>query len=224
MPGHSQSEPQSPRREPFGTRMKRAALAIGFGIVLVIPRLRRLRRRVWLWSFVRIFAALSGAALVWRFVHSPAGIAPLLIGATLLAFGTLVGARPETRSIDDTRRELGALVALDGGSFSSDSRAKPVRNTTIFVCPDRLALFQGTREKVGEIGLTLVRQVEVQRVTALRGKHHENWELRIAGDDSLGLLRFRYEGAFSEHLARVAADTILSVWKKSLPVLQKLSG
>jgi hypothetical protein len=224
MPGHSQSEPQSAGREPFGTRMKRAALAIGFGIVLVIPRLRRLRRRVWLWSFVRVFAVLSGAALVWRFARNPADFALMIIGVALFAFGALVRARPEAKSIDDTRRELGALVALNGGSFSSDSGAKPVRNTTIFVCPDRLALFQGVQEKIEEISLALVRQVEVQHVAPPGGKDHECWELRIAGDDSQSLLRFRYEGAFSEHLARVAADTILSVWKKSLPVLQRLSG
>jgi len=224
MPEHSQSETQLPRRDPFGVRLKRTALAIVFGLVLFIPRLRRLRRRTGAWSVVRTFAALSGAALVWRFASNPAGIALLIIGVALFAFGALVRARPEAKSIDDTRRELGALVALNGGSFLRGNGAKPVRNATIFVCPDRLTVSQGAQEQVTEISLGRVRQVEVQQVRQTHGKDHDSWELRIAGDDSLGMLRFRYEGTFSEHLARIAADTIMSVWKRSLPVLQRLNG
>jgi hypothetical protein len=215
--------PEEPRqtasaREPAGTRARRLALAILFTVILLIPRLRRLRRRPRAWLAVRIIAGAAGALFIWRFARAGAGLLSLISGVVLAALAGLVGARPEKRTVDDVARELDALVVINGGDFPAGGG--PHRGVSIFVHPERLLVLTRSFETLAEIPLAALRQVSTAPAAANGLRGGEAWELRIDWESGgPQAASFRYEGAFAEHLARVAAQTINSVWKKNLPVL-----
>ena len=221
MPDDSQASPPLAPREPFWAQSKKAVLAALFGFILLIPRLRRLRRRVWAWTLLRGLMIVLGAALVWRFAHDGGGAKSLLFGIVLIAFGVLIKARPQTKSVDDVTRELGALVALNGGTFHGGNGSKPVRDVAIFVRPERLIVLTKAQAPVIEVAVAQLLAVQVRRASGTAPVNRkETWDLVIIwGADDACPVCFRYEGAFAEHLARIAQDTIMSVWKRSLPVL-----
>jgi hypothetical protein len=221
MPESPQTSPPLPLHKPFWARSKKAVLAVLFGFILLIPRLRRLRRRVWAWAVVRSVAAILGVPLAWHFARGSGGIKSLLLGGALVAFAALVKARPQTSSVDDTTRELGALVALNGGTFHGGNGSRPVRNATIFVKPERLIVLTKAQAPVMEVPVAQLLEVQVLRASGTApGTRNEAWDLVLTcGAQGTGTISFRYEGTFAEHLARIAQDTITSVWKRSLPVL-----
>lgn len=222
MPDDSQASPPLSPREPFWARSKKAVLAVLFGFILLIPRLRRLRRRVWAWTLLRGLTVVLGAALVWRFAHDGGGAKSLLFGIVLIAFGALIKARPQTKSVDDVTRELGALVALNGGAFHGGNGSKPLRDVTIFVKPERLIVLTKAQAPVIEVAVAQLLEVQIRRASGTApGNRKETWDLAISwGAGGTRPILFRYEGTFAEHLARIAQDTITSVWKRSLPVLR----
>ena len=210
----------------FSAKLKRAGLAVLFGAVLLIPRIRRLRRKVLPWTLVRIFAAVAGAWSAWTFARSHAGVMSLLLGIGLLAFGVFVRSRPERKSLDDIVRELGGLVALNGGVFLATDGAKPIPSAQIVVGTERMVVLSRDLQQVAVIPLNKFPDVSARLVPARSKKRTggaapEGWEVTIAGAPNGPLAsRFRYEGIFAEHLARVAEQTIRSVLKKQLPVLK----
>ena len=207
-------------QESYWLGSKKTALAVLFGIILLIPRLRRLRRRVWAWTVVRILSVLLGGTLLLLFARSAGGMKSLLFGMVLTAFGALVRARPQTKSVDDTTRELDALVALNGGALLGVDGTKPIRNVTIFVHTERLVVLTKARERLVEIPIATLRQVQVECGSVGPVDKKQTADLEITwGTDAGRSARFRYEGTFSEHLARVAQETIVSVSKKRLPVV-----
>ena len=219
MPQPPRIPSSAPPEVSLWTRARRAALALLFSLILVIPRLRRLRRRVWAWTMVRCLELVAGALLVWRFARDGAGLGSLMLGLVLIALGALVRARPLRKSVDDVTRELDSLVALNGGTFCGQNGTKPVRDVTIFVGSERLLVLTRTQQQLAEIRVGDLRQVQVERVSDKAGGKQGRYDLLIAlGKDRSRVLRFCYEGTFAEHLARVAQDTISSVWKRSLPV------
>ncbi|HEY6292370.1 MAG TPA: hypothetical protein VI455_12540 [Terriglobia bacterium] len=218
-------------------------MAVLFSAILLIPRIRRLRRRVWAWTVVRCLGAGTGGALVWRFVRAgaatrladgaagqTAGIKSLLFGIALMAFAALVKARPEKQSLDQLARKLGALVVVNGGCFLPPNGTKSVAEVSVFVSLARLLVLTSKRQQVAEIPLAGVRHLSAHpagsdRLSATSSANDRShppaaWDLEIAWESSEPLEAcFRYEGFFAEHLARVAEETIRSVWKKALPVL-----
>jgi len=220
----------NPPRPP-GSRAKRAAMAVLFSAILLIPRLRRLRRRPLPWTFVRLAALAAGAWLIWRFArgHAAAGaahgpaVSSLLFGIVLAAFGLLMRSRRETRSIDAVARELGALVALNGGSFVSGDGAKPVPHSQVAVCPERLIVLAANHQTVEEIPIAAIRRLLASPALDLKGQKAQTpaWQLEVEWESSGPRTgRFVFSGFFAEHLARVAEQTIASQWKKALPVLK----
>ncbi|HEV3277171.1 MAG TPA: hypothetical protein VG860_10175 [Terriglobia bacterium] len=225
----------APARQPASERARRIALAVLFGAILLISRVRRWHRQPRAWLTVRIVAGLAGAGLIWRFARDGGGPASGIAGAALAAFGAFVGTRRESKTVDDVARELEALVVLNGGAFSADG-SPPRREVSIFVHSERLVVLTRSFQRLAEIPLNSVREISTGPVAANGNPRAEAWELRIdrepvgrelagretGGRESSGLAtaRFRYQGAFAEHLARVAGQTIRSVWKKGLPVLR----
>jgi len=211
------SQPATPR-EPIRTRARRLALAALFTIILLIPRLRRLRRRPGGWLAFRAVVGLAGAALLWRFARDGAGAASLVAGIVLLAFAALVRARPEKKSADDVARELGALVVVNGGDFSAAGNAH--HHVNIIVNPEHLVVMTSTFEPLAEIPLARLRQISTSPAGANGHRGGEAWELKLDWESGGPQeARFHYQGTFAEHLARVAGQTITTVWKKNLPVL-----
>jgi len=214
-----ETNPPATRREPASTRMRRLALAALFTVILLIPRLRRLRRRPGGWLAFRAVVGLAGAALIWRFARDGASSASLVAGVALIVFAALVRARPQKKSVDDVARELGALVIVNGGDCSA-AAGSAHRHVNIFVHPERLIVVTSTFEPLAEIPFARLRQISTSPAGANGDRGSEAWELKIdweSGGPQETI--FYYEGTFAEHLARVAGQTITSVWKKSLPVL-----
>ena len=213
---------------PAGSRARRAAIAALFSVILLIPRLRRLRRRPVAWTAVRVACVAVGAGLAWRFARTLGGARPapgtasLLFGVLLAAFGLLVRARPEGKSMDAVAGELGALVTLNGGSYAA-AGARPVRRVSIAVGPERLVVLGPGQNRLAEIPLGALTQLAASATPPVKARKAgpAPWQLEVSWQsDGLQTARFVFEGYFAEHLARVAEQSIASQWKKELPVLK----
>ena len=212
---------------PTGVRLrlalKRAALSVLFTAILIIPKIRALRRKVWEWSAVRLVAAGLGCALGWRYKHAHGGLVDLVFGILLMAFGLLVRSKPQAKSVDAQAREHDALVVLNGGAFIPHGADRPSRLASIFVNPDRLFVVDEREHTLEEIPVVRVRQLEARPVTAPCEPEDESqtWDLEICWEaKTMRTARFRYDGVFAEHLARVAENTVRSVMRRDLPVLK----
>ncbi|MBI4166131.1 MAG: hypothetical protein HY508_10410 [Acidobacteria bacterium] len=202
-----------PEKSP-GLSIKRAAIGVMFFLVLLIPRVRRLRRRVRLWTVIRIGSGLAGMGLIWLFFHGRS--AGFIVGGILfILLGLLVRATPVQKSLDDRARELGALVVLNGGMMILSG--EPPCPVNIFANDERLTIESGART-VAEIPLERVQRCLVRALEPGEGKP---WELEIAwGSPEPKTAKFRFEGFFAEHLARVAETAIKNLRQKDLAVLR----
>jgi hypothetical protein len=202
-----------PEKSP-GLSLKRAAIGILFFLILLIPRVRRLRRRVRLWTAIRISSGLAGLALVWLFFHGK-GAGFIAGGMLLVLLGLLVRATPVRKSLDDRARELGALAILNGGVLISSG--EPPCPVNIFSSGERLTVENDERTLL-EIRLDKVQRCTVRALEAGEGKP---WELEIEwGSPDPKTARFRFAGFFAEHLARVAETAIENLRRKDLPILK----
>ena len=132
----AESLPQPPRT--FGQWAKQAGLFVLFSTILMIPRIRRLRRRVGAWACVRLGAVALRDWLVWRHTHGGAGMASLVVGLLLFAFSLLVRAKPVAKSADAIADELSALIVLNGGIFRQSPDSAPIPRAQIFLHPERV--------------------------------------------------------------------------------------
>jgi hypothetical protein len=203
--------------------LRKAALSVLFAAILVIPKVGRLRRRIWEWSAVRILVASLGCLLGWRYKHANGGVVDLVVGVALMAFGLLVRAKPEAKSVDAQARELDALVVLNGGAFIPAGNERPSRLVRIFVNPDRLFVVDEHEHTLEEIPLVRVRALEARPIPAAGESEAEaqTWDLDITWESKdMRTARFRYDGVFAEHLARVAETTVRNLLRKDFPVLK----
>ncbi len=198
-----------------GQRLKRAAIGVLFFLILLIPRVRRLRRRVQLWTAVRICCGLAGLSLVWLYFHGR-GPGVLAAGTLLILFAGLARATPVQKSLEDRARELGALAVLNGG-IMFPSGGEPACKVNIFAGAERLTIEDARGRTLLEFPLTKVQRCAARALEPGEGKP---WELEIVWDSSNPqTARFRFDGFFAEHLARVAETTIANLRRKELTVL-----
>jgi hypothetical protein len=200
---------------------KQAGLFMLFGTMLMIPRIRRLRRRAGAWACVRLGVAACATWLVWRHTHAGAGAASLVVGLLLFVFSLLVRAKPEVKSTDAIARELGALIVLNGGMFQPSSDSTPLQQVQIFVQPDQIIVVGPRERRLLEIPLAKVRNLAAHPAPNGVGEGANPWEVEInwLAEESC-TTTFHYDGAFAEHLARVTESTLRSQWIKDLPVIQ----
>jgi len=203
--------------------LRKAALSVLFAAILVIPQVRRLRRKIWEWSAVRLLVAALGCLLGWRYKHANGGTLDLIVGVALMAFGLLVRAKPQPKSVDAQARQLDALVVLNGGAFIPAGSERPSCMVSIFVNPDRLFVVDGREHTLEEIPLVRVRELK-SRPTPSQGETEaeaQTWDLEITWESQeMCTARFRYDGVFAEHLARVAETTVRNLLRKDLPALK----
>jgi hypothetical protein len=218
----------TPAIVPLSVRLwrgiRKAALSVLFAAILVIPGIRRLRRKIWEWSAVRILVAVVGCLLGWRYKHANGGIVDLVVGVALMAFGLLVRAKPEAKSVDAQARELDALVVLNGGAFIPAGNERPSRLVSIFVSPVRLFVVDEREHTLEEIPLVRVRELEARPAPAAGESEAEaqTWDLAITWESKdIRTARFRYDGFFAEHLARVAETTVRNLLRRELPALRE---
>jgi hypothetical protein len=206
----------------IGSRIKQAALAALFSTILLIPRLRRMRRQVALWTVFRLMALFLGGALVWLHLIAGWGSFALACGIVLATLGLLVHARPLQKSLDDCAREFGALVVINGGRFSSEEGRTPGKDADMFVCPDQLVVKEKGSNRLTRVPFASVHDVacRANEPSKVGDSNEIQWEVVIPwGTDPQQMARFVFQGTFAEHLARVAQSTVRSQWKKELPVL-----
>jgi hypothetical protein len=200
---------------------RKAALSVLFAAILVIPKIRALRRKIWEWSAVRILAASLGCLLGWRYKHANGGVVDLVVGIALMAFGLLVRAKPQTKSLDAQARQLDALVVLNGGAFIPEGNERSARLVNIFVNPDRLFVVDEREHTLEEIPLVRVRELAARPVPVSDEPQAEaqTWDFEITWESKdVRTARFRYDGVFAEHLARVAETTVRNLLRRDLPV------
>lgn len=194
-------------------QLRRGALWMVFALVLLIPKLNRLRRRGRAWNFVRIFVAVAGAAMLVLGLGRGHALTLLVAGALMLLFALLLTTeRPELSpgfSIDARAKELEALIVVDGGRYvggaGSWHRAK------LFIGPGRLWVLDAALQVLLEIPLQQIRNAFVEPAGAV-------WTFRVEWERTTA--EFIYEGTFAEHLARVADATVRSLLHRQLPVLR----
>lgn len=214
-----------PRRErqPFGQTIKRAAIALLFTAILLIPRIRRLRRKIRAWTVVRVCAALLGAWLIERSAVGQGGAGYLTGGILLVIFAAIFRARPERKSVDAIAREFRALVVLNGGSFLNSPNREAVPDSRVVVNAERLIVLDQHERSLAEIPFSEMREILIEPAASPAESRKKSPErrLRIRWESpETHLAHFCYDGFFAEHLAGIAEGTLRSVWKKELPVLR----
>src|SRR5713226_1414004 len=111
------SNPALSQPEGFGKRLRHLAVGALFALVLLIPKILRVRRNPRSWMLFRIFWGVAGAALVVLPLGLGAGFVPPIVGLAMFISSILLPpAKPDTNA-DDKARELGALVVVNGGRF-----------------------------------------------------------------------------------------------------------
>ncbi len=204
------SSPAHSQPEPIGARLRNAGIGALFALVLLVPRILRLRRNANSWMFFRILLGAAGAVLVvfplglWNsHLLAVVGLA-MFIGAILLP-----PAKPET-IVDAIARELQALVVVNGGQYQPESA--PPAMVQLFVGVARISVLDARFEPL------LV--IPVQEIIAARAEDSGGkWLLRISWAGRTA--EFAYRGVFAEHLARVAETTLQGVIHPSLPVISR---
>jgi len=222
MPENNSAEQSPQPRRTFGQLARQAGLFMLFGTILMIPRIRRLRRRVWAWTCIRLAAAVCGGWLVWRFVRAGAGGLSLAGGLLFLPFGLLVSAKPEVKSVDALAQQLSALIVLNGGLFRQFPDSTPVAQAQIFVHPEQIIVMGPRERRLLEIPLAKVRSLAAHPISNDAGQGVGPWEVEIGWvDNAPCTATFHYDGAFAEHLARVTESTLRSQWKAGLPIINQ---
>lgn len=221
----SKAMPDETPRAPLKLRLIRAAAAPLFAAILLIPKIRRCRRKVRLWNGIRIAMAAGAAVLIWRAVVDK--LILLILPALALILGALIKARPERKPIDVIAAEVGALIVASGGLMIDAIHIKPRPRVNLFAGPERLVVFTESGRRIEEIPFSqinaIARHPAEDSAPAPRRLARKNpftkWDLEITWQSGEIRTRFRYEGAFAEHLAGVAETTLLQFWKRRLPVI-----
>lgn len=201
------------REERTPARLRALLLSALFALVLLIPKVLRIRQNPNSWAAFRILLGLAGAALVivplsfWdNWLVAPAGLCMFL--ASIL----LPPAKAHL-SVDERARELGALVVVNGGVYQPNDQApQPVR---LFVGAEGISALD-----VHLKPLLVVPSAEITAATVVQ--RDAAWILEIRCSDQTS--EFSYQGFFAEHLARVAQATVASMMPTPLPVLQRAHG
>lgn len=190
-------------------RLRRAALWLIFGSILMIPKINRLRRHARAWNFGRSLAGLAGLAMIAIGVVQQHKFAMIALGALALLLALLLAPERPKLSVDARARELGALVVVDGGVYSGDAQAP--HRVKLFIGSDRVWVLNSALAVLSEIPLQQLRELIVEPAGS-------GWKLRLACAHSAA--EFLYQGNFAEHLARVADETLRSRLHRELPVLR----
>jgi hypothetical protein len=189
-------------------RLRRAVLWLIFGSILMIPKINRLRRHRRAWNLGRFFVALAAVAMIAIGAAGQHKFAMIALGVLALLLALLLAPERPKRSVDARARELGALVVVDGGVYSSDAQAP---RAMLFVGSDRLWVLNSALVVLSEIPLRQLRDLILEPEGA-------DWKLRL--DCGQSAAEFLYQGNFAEHLARVADETLRSRLHRELPVLR----
>lgn len=202
------SSPVLTQPESFGKKLRNAAVGILFALVLLIPRLLRLRRNPRSWRLFCILMGIAGAALVILPLGLGNNYAYALIGMVMFIAAILLPPAKPIFNVDDKARELGALVVVNGGQYHSAN--SHISSVQLFVGAATISVLDSRFQP-----LLMIPVAEITSASAEASGAH--WLVRVAWPDRTA--EFSYRGIFAEHLARVAESTVRSVMRPSLPVI-----
>jgi len=198
--------------EGITARLRNLLIATMFAVVLLIPKLLRIRRNAESWMAFRILLGFAGAGLVvvplslWNsWLAAIAGLG-MFLAAILLP-------PAETQIVPDEKaRELGALVIVNGGKYQPNNAASaPVQ---LFVGAENVWALDAHLQSV-----LVIPTAEIRSASAIPTQKADRWILQVRWSDSSA--EFVYRGVFAEHFARVAESTLSSVMHSPLPVLPR---
>ncbi len=198
-----------PQTETPYARLRNAATGFAFAVVLLIPKLLRLRRDPRSWLAFRILLGFSGAELV---------ILPLAIwnswlaaiaGLAMFLAAVLMQPTPPETSVDDKARELGALVVVNGGVYQP-SAAVPGSPVQLFVGAETIWALNSQLRPAAVVPVAQISSVALHEAP-------NAWLLRVQAADRT--TDFLYTGIFAEHFARGAETTLRGVTPTPLPVV-----
>jgi hypothetical protein len=202
------SNPALFQPDGFGKRLRHLAVGALFALVLLIPKILRVRRNPRSWMLFRIFLGVAGAALVVLPLGLGTSFVPAIVGLAMFISAILLPpAKPDTNA-DDKARELGALVVVNGGRFQPGSA--PSAAVQLFVGAESVWVLDRRFQPLMVIPVSEI-------TAACAEESEESWRLRMNWASHSA--EFSYGGIFAEHLARVAETTIRSVMRPALPVL-----
>jgi hypothetical protein len=204
------SSPTALAAQGIGKRVRNIATGALFALVLLIPRLLRIRRSPAGWLTVRILLAATGAALVILPLSLGNNLLPSIVGLIIFLVAILLPSARSHASVPEKAAELGALVVVNGGEYYPVDGA-PVA-AQLFIGAEMIWALDSQLKAILAFST-----VEISAVQALQASNEGNWIFRIRGLNRTA--DFCYSGVFAEHFARVAESTIRGVLRPALPVL-----
>ncbi len=198
------------KSESSFAKLRRGALWLLFGLALLIPKTLALRRQRRVWMAMRIALGILGAMMVIAPLGRTSSWITGVLGLLLFVIAALAGASRNDSSMDNRAGELGALVTVNGGQYEQiHGRMETVQ---LFIGAERIWAM--------DPALRPLLVVPVNEIVSVRAaKSHSGWSLWLEWSGSVA--EFTYEGFFAEHLARIAENTIRSVLRPAVPVLQQ---
>lgn len=189
-------------------RVRAFALGVLFATVLLIPKMLELRRRRRAWNSMRVATIAAGLVLAGAAWARETGWGWGAVGIVTVLLAVIIGPVKREKTVDEQAKEFGALVTMNGGELV---RGNIGTRTNLFVCAEGLKVCDLRHRGLGEIAFQELAEVRA----AADG---EQWKLLLVSSGATW--EFRYDGAFAEHLARVAETSIRSQWKKGLAVIR----
>ncbi len=202
--------PVNSPRTGFAAKAKDLAIGVLFAAVLLIPKILGVRNSPRAMLLFRVALGLAGASLVilpislWSSWFLP------VLGLLLFLAAVLIPAPRADRSVDDTARELGALVVVNGGKYQPGN-GSPCE-VRLFVGAERIWALDPAFRPILVIPIAEIRSV---RVSPGAGSA----SLRVEWQDHAA--EFAYTGFFAAHLAEVAENTLRGVIPAALPILDQ---
>jgi hypothetical protein len=200
----------APREVSSFARLRNLVIGASFAVVLLVPKILRIRQNPGSWFAFRTILGTAGVALVLlpltlasNWIAAPAGLGMFLASI-------LLGPARRELDVNAKARELGAFVVVNGGGYRSGKGA-PVP-AHLFVGVERIGVLDSRHRP---LVLIPVNAISSARAVPQSGA----WALEIRWADRVA--EFVYHGAFAEHFAQVAENTLASVIPSPLPVLQR---
>ncbi|HYM10229.1 MAG TPA: hypothetical protein VEU62_05840 [Bryobacterales bacterium] len=206
--------------------MLQATLRPLFGLLLLIPLWRRLRRRP-AWKWVRAGGWAAGLALMLLSGGRPA---LTWTGVVVLALATMWGPAEDPDSTQKLADQLGARHVINGGALAAgDVDLPPGTSVLLFLTPEEALLAAAAKLDDVKLRFALAGVDEIavegqeyrpQYVSFAKAppQREQNPDRRAKRrltirfslpDGAAGRLDLDYRGAFAQHLAEIAAHTLL---------------
>src|ERR1700739_3959976 len=197
-------------QESIGARLRTFLIASAFAVVLLVPKVLRLRRNPQTWLAFRILLGVAGACLVIVPLSFATSWIAAILGLAMFLAAIILPPAKEDNRVAEKARELGALIGVNGGHYAPDN--EPPTRVQLFVSTDQVFVVDSELEPI--------RQIPVAQISSVNAAEtRDRWILRVRWLDQTA--DFEYQGVFAEHLARVAESTLRSVLRSPLPVLQQ---